>query len=182
MSDIDDLYNKSKELLNNQQEKVDEYAALRDNTDNNEISHPSISNTPINNNQNIENTSSNINPSIEDGVLFPGGPTKAQLELWKKQFTTQVGPYRMGKVFVVEIQDFGYVILRTLRRGEYLQINGYQNLNAYTREETIAHECCLFPVLEYEHMHELEAGIPATIAQIVMENSGFVKDYKMEVL
>ena len=97
--------------------------------------------------------------------IFPGGPTWEEVNLWKVQFPK-------SKIFVFNLCDDGFVV-RTINRVEYKNIVARTDLNAITREEQIAFQCCLFPKFDAAIMGEGGAGIPAAIAQFVMEESGF---------
>lgn len=187
---MEDIYSKAKKELESQQsttEVADEYAQFRnignDSDENiNSDTYVDIDNKSIQHDEVINNNPITGVELEEDNPIFQGGPRVSQIELWKKQYTNVISGYVMGKVFVVKLPDESMYVLRTLRRGEYLQIMALQNSNEFSREEIIAHECCLFPRLEYEDMHLLEGGIPSVIAQIVMENSAFTKDYSIQVL
>lgn len=112
----------------------------------------------------------------EDGTpLFEDGPTIAQVELWKKQFSKE-------KVFHTQIIDRHFVF-RTLNRFEYKQIVAINNIDSLYREEIICNTCVLWPMhYDFKTMAEEDSGYPSTLAQIIMENSGFTKEYGIEVL
>lgn len=107
--------------------------------------------------------------------LFVGGPPVGQIELWKKQFSKE-------KIFHTQIID-KHFIFRTLNRFEYKQIVGINNIDALYREEIICSTCVLWPLnYDFRMMAEEDGGYPSTLAQIIMENSGFTKEYGIEVL
>lgn len=122
-------------------------------------------------------------PQAEDPVfvdmeltpLFEGGPPVGQVALWKKQFSKE-------KVFHTQILD-RHFIFRTLNRFEYKQIVAIDNIDALYREEIICSTCVLWPRnYNFKKMAEEDSGYPSTLAQIIMENSGFTKEYGIEVL
>lgn len=112
----------------------------------------------------------------EDTVpVFEGGPAIGQVDLWKKQYTKE-------KVMHTQILDRHFVF-RTLNRFEYKQIVAIQNIDALYREEIICNTCVLWPMnYNFKAMAEEDSGYPSTLAQIIMENSGFTKEYGIEVL
>lgn len=110
-----------------------------------------------------------------DTPLFEDGPGLSQVELWKKQFTKE-------KIFHTQILDKHFVF-RTLNRFEYKQIVAIENIDALYREEIICHTCVLWPFnYDFKQMAAEDSGYPSTLAQIIMENSGFTKEYGIEVL
>lgn len=122
-------------------------------------------------------------PQAEDNVfidmeltpLFEGGPPIGQVALWKKQFSKE-------KVFHTQILE-RHFIFRTLNRFEYKQIVAIENIDALYREEIICSTCVLWPRnYNFKMMAEEDSGYPSTLAQIIMENSGFTKEYGIEVL
>lgn len=122
-------------------------------------------------------------PQAEDPIfvdmeltpLFEGGPPVGQVALWKKQFTKE-------KVYHTQILE-RHFIFRTLNRFEYKQIVAIDNIDALYREEIICATCILWPRnYDFKKMAEEDSGYPSTLAQIIMENSGFTKEYGIEVL
>ena len=74
-------------------------------------------------------------------------------------------------------------IFRTLNRFEYKQIVAIENIDALYREEIICTTCVLWPRnYDFKAMAGEDGGYPSTLAQIIMENSGFTKEYGIEVL
>lgn len=111
----------------------------------------------------------------EDSPIFEGGPGVSQVEVWKKQFDKE-------KVFHTLILDRHFVF-RTLNRFEYKQIVAIDNIDALHREEIICKTCVLWPYhYNFKQMAVEDSGYPSTLAQIIMENSGFTKEYGIEVL
>lgn len=110
-----------------------------------------------------------------DEPLFVGGPTKSQLDSWKKQWEGY-------DIYVTEIQE-QYFIFRTLNRFEYKQIVALPNVDALQREEIICETVTLFPYsYKWDVMAKEKAGLPSTFSQIIMEKSGFTNEYSIEVL
>ena len=110
-----------------------------------------------------------------DTPIFEDGPGASQVEIWKKQFTKE-------KVFHTQILDKHFVF-RTLNRFEYKQIVALENIDALHREEIICSTCVLWPYnYDFKTMATEDSGYPSTLAQIIMENSGFTKEYGIEVL
>ncbi len=107
--------------------------------------------------------------------LFDGGPPVGQVALWKKQYSKE-------KVYHTQILE-KHFIFRTLNRFEYKQIVAIENIDALYREEIICSTCVLWPRnYNFKMMAEEDGGYPSTLAQIIMENSGFTKEYGIEVL
>lgn len=116
-------------------------------------------------------------PGIEDvdEPLFFGGPLQSEIASWKKQFKGQ-------SVFITQAGG-EYFIIRTLNRYEYKQIVSIPNTDPLMREEIFCHTCVLWPrPYDWKSMASGKAGIPSTLATIIMEQSGFVKNYDLEVL
>ena len=110
-----------------------------------------------------------------DSPLFENGPGASQIELWKKQFSRE-------QVFHTQILEKHFVF-RTLNRYEYKQIVAIDNIDALHREEIICKTCVLWPFnYDFKTMAKEDGGYPSTLAQIIMENSGFTKEYGIEVL
>lgn len=111
----------------------------------------------------------------DDTPIFEGGPGISQIQIWKKQFTNE-------KVFHTQILEKHFVF-RTLNRFEYKQIVAIQNIDALYREEVICNTCVLWPMnYDFKKMATEDSGYPSTLAQIIMENSGFTKEYGIEIL
>lgn len=112
---------------------------------------------------------------IDTSEIFPGGPSLSQVELWKKQFG-------VSKIFHTQILEKHFVF-RTLDRYEYKQIVAIDNIDALYREEIICKTCVLYPFnYDFKKMAAEDGGYPSTLAQIIMENSGFTKEYGIEIL
>lgn len=111
----------------------------------------------------------------DDTPIFEGGPGISQIDIWKKQYTRE-------KIFHTQILDKHFVF-RTLNRYEYKQIVAIENIDALYREEIICTTCTLWPRnYDFKTMAGEDSGYPSTLAQIIMENSGFTKEYGIEVL
>ena len=110
-----------------------------------------------------------------DTPIFEDGPGTSQVEIWKKQFSNE-------KIFHTQILEKHFVF-RTLNRYEYKQIVAIENIDALYREEIICKTCVLWPYnYDFKRMAGEDSGYPSTLAQIIMENSGFTKEYGIEVL
>ena len=110
-----------------------------------------------------------------DETLFPGGPTKSQINSWKKEWEDY-------DIFVTQILNKMFVF-RTLNRFEYKQLVSFTDIDALVREETICQTVTLWPSgYNYKDMAVAKAGIPSTYSEIIMEKSGFTKDYAIEEL
>ena len=110
-------------------------------------------------------------------AIFPGGPLLSDVEDWKIEYPVS----EQYKVCVTQIDDL-YFVFRTLNRYEYKQIIN-MNISATGREEAICNTCTLWP-FDYTHkyMAHGRAGIPATYANIIMQESGFVKEFSITEL
>ncbi len=108
-------------------------------------------------------------------LVFENGPSVSQVELWKKK-------YGDGRVLHTKIIDRHFVF-RTLYRFEYKQIVAIDNIEALHREESICRTVTLWPSqYDFKKMAADDGGYPSTLAQIIMESSGFTKEYAIEVL
>ena len=155
---------------------INEMNEYEDNQNINSISHlpPNYGDDNINIEHNFVDESE-IEINKNDVPIFENGPGMSQVELWKKQYTQE-------KVFHVQIIDRDF-IFRTLNRFEYKQIVAIENIDALYREELICKICVLFPYnYDIKTMAAEDSGYPSTLAQIIMENSGFTKEYGIEVL
>lgn len=111
----------------------------------------------------------------DDTPIFEDGPGISQIDIWKKQYSRE-------KIFHTQILDRHFVF-RTLNRYEYKQIVAIENIDALYREEIICTTCTLWPRnYDFKTMAGEDSGYPSTLAQIIMENSGFTKEYGIEVL
>ena len=178
-----DLMNAAKLKLETQQKAEDSsyqediYADIR------EESQEEYPNITYSNSQNTQEYNIQHEPFPEeeyfidpdDTPLFEGGPGISQIDIWKKQYDKE-------KVFHTQIIDKHFVF-RTLNRFEYKQIVAIENIDALYREEIICHTCVLWPFnYDFKAMAAEDSGYPSTLAQIIMENSGFTKEYGIEVL
>lgn len=110
-----------------------------------------------------------------DELLFPGGPSKIDLDTWKKDWEGY-------DIYITEILNQTF-IFRTLNRYEYKQLITLQNVDALQREEVICQTVTLWPQnYTWKEMATTLAGIPSTYAEIIMEKSGFTKDFAIQVL
>lgn len=112
---------------------------------------------------------------LDDTPIFEDGPGISQIDIWKKEYSKE-------KIFHTLILDKHFVF-RTLNRFEYKQIVALENIDALYREELICQTCVLWPFnYNFKKMAAEDSGYPSTLAQIIMENSGFTKEYGIEVL
>ena len=110
-----------------------------------------------------------------DVAIYEGGPNVSQVELWKKEWPNH-------DVFAVEILGERFVV-RTLNRFEYKQLVAMANVNALQREEIICETCVFHPTnYDFKAMALSKAGIVSTLSQVIMENSGFTKEYAIQLL
>ncbi len=108
------------------------------------------------------------NNFLHDDEIFKGGPSRTQVMSWKKQF--EVDDHR---VFLNEISG-EHFIWRTLNRAEYREIMALPDTDPLQREELICEICTLFPYdYNFTSMTNRRAGIPAVLAQLIMQESGF---------
>lgn len=178
---LDDLAKAAKLKLQAQQnnasaakeEPEDIYASFRDemNEEGNSSEIPQFKNPYAE----YDDTEDEINIRENEDLLFEGGPSLSQVELWKKKFGE-------GRVFHIKIIERHFVF-RTLYRFEYKQIVAIDNIDSLHREEIICSTVTLWPnKYDFKRMAADDGGYPSTLAQIIMENSGFTKDYAIEVL
>lgn len=188
---INDLMNAAKIKLEAQQkqneiQQEDIYAELK-----NEMNYDDVQDININNTSNTdyndleyqikhdneEDSEEDIMDYIDpdDASIFEDGPGFSQIQIWKKQFTKE-------KIFHTQILE-KHFIFRTLNRFEYKQIVAIENIDALHREEIICSTCVLWPQnYNFKYMASQDSGYPSTLAQIIMENSGFTKEYGIEIL
>jgi hypothetical protein len=117
------------------------------------------------------------NPTINeyDKPIFPGGPLESQINSWKKQLSN----YDM---FMTEVGG-DFFVFRTLNRYEYKQICALKNTDPLQREEIICETCTLWPkAYKFDKMATGKAGTPSTLAQVIMEKSGFTKEFQIQIL
>lgn len=113
--------------------------------------------------------------NLYDEPLFPGGPTRSKIEAWKKDWNGY-------DIYITEILNETF-IFRTLNRFEYKQLVSLQNVDALQREEVICQTVTLWPdEYTWREMATTLAGIPSTYAEIIMEKSGFTKDFAIQVI
>lgn len=181
---MDMLVKNAKERLENQSianesvgEDVDYYADFYDDEPQANNEHNQDINTPNYNDVDFDREFHTEEYDIDHSgaTLWHGGPTKSMIQLWKRQFEGH-------DVIYVEVMDQKFIV-RTPNRHEYKSIVAVQGSNAYNREEMICETVVLWPQqYTWKVMSEKKAGIPSSIAEIVMEKSGFTKEYTSEVL
>lgn len=106
--------------------------------------------------------------------IFPGGPTESTVGIWKKTYPDCF-------VFATELSGVIF-IARSITRLEYKKLVALP-IDQLQREEVICSTCILFPHnVNWQEVNGLRGGIPSTLASIIMENSGFSKDYSVQIL
>jgi hypothetical protein len=122
----------------------------------------------------------NINDDVAeldpyDEVLWENGPTQTDIDILKKQ-------YSKYEVSACEIVN-EYFIFRTLNRYEYKQLVARQNTNQLVREELICEACVLWPSeYDFRNMASGKGGVPSTLAEIIMRQSGFTQEFNIQIL
>jgi hypothetical protein len=114
-----------------------------------------------------------------DEELYPGGPLISQVMAWKATFGE-------GTVFMTEVAGELF-IWRTMNRFEYKAIVTRLNSDPLQREEMMCEACVLWhpdsPMpYSYEVQAQTKAGIPARLAELIMEKSGFDRNVKTRAL
>jgi hypothetical protein len=110
-----------------------------------------------------------FNNQMEKGTekVFEGGPTKDAVENWKNQFG--------GDIYMTEF-DTETFIWRPISRLEFKKIvNAEGNQDDFYREERVTELCVLWPE-NYSHDDIIDgkAGVPAVLADQIMNKSGFL--------
>lgn len=105
-----------------------------------------------------------IGPDGEE-LLFPNGPSVAQVEEWKSRFGDEV--------YLTEFEEEIF-LWRPITRKEYKQVMKVQNADSFYKEERICDAVILYPQgYNFMQMSSGKAGIPTLLAELVMEKSGF---------
>lgn len=105
-----------------------------------------------------------VGPNGEE-LLFPNGPSVAQVEEWKSQYGDEV--------YLTEFEDETF-LWRPITRKEYKQVMKVQNADSFYKEERICEAVVLFPSgYNFMAMTNGKAGVPTLLAELVMEKSGF---------
>lgn len=106
--------------------------------------------------------------------IYIGGPSETQIDLWKKT-------YPGGVVLAVDLGGEVFVV-RSLTRLEYKKLLALQ-IDQLQREEIICNTCVLYPSsTNWQNFVQMRAGVPSTLASVIMENSGFNNNYGIQVL
>jgi hypothetical protein len=87
---------------------------------------------------------------------------KRQIESWKDEY--------YGAVYVTQIEDYEF-IWRGLTKAEFKKANEYYE-DLYDRAEYVSRICVLFPEIE-DWGVDMFAGIPETLAENILRESGF---------
>lgn len=192
MGEYDDLMKAAKQKLEfekngtingdiDQETPDDIYASLREDSidDNDSNGLPEINgnidySSKPNIDQYIEGEKEDIYIDPSDTPIFEGGPGISKVQLWKKQ-------YGINNIYHTKILE-KHFLFRTINRAEYEQIASLA-LDSLTNEELICKTCVLWPInYDYAMIGKEPAGYPSTLAQIIMENSGFTNEYGIEVI
>ncbi|MCX7610383.1 MAG: hypothetical protein N2043_02195 [Ignavibacterium sp.] len=111
--------------------------------------------------------------SNKDYRIFPGGPYQSEINSWKKQF---------GEIYTTEICGERF-IWRCINRYEYKEIVSIANTDPLMREEMICETCVLYPSnYDFETMANGKGGIPAALSELIMEKSGFTRNFEVRKL
>lgn len=101
----------------------------------------------------------------KEELLFEGGPTLARLAEWKSQYMD---------VYTSEIDNVIY-LWRPINRKEYKDLVKNKEADALYKEERLCEKCVLWPEdYNFMKMSFDRAGVPSTLAEHIMEKSGFV--------
>lgn len=173
-NELDVLANNAKKQLQQQGEDVNFYEGINDyeDSDSKDIDYDDLYDISRSEYQGEEDL-----PVLNkfDELLFPGGPSKNEIDIWKKD-------WQGYEIYITEILNQTF-IFRTLNRFEYKQLISLTNVDALQREEVICQTVTLWPQeYTWKEMATTLAGIPSTYAEIIMEKSGFTKDYAIQVL
>lgn len=115
----------------------------------------------------IDAIGDDIDATMGDELIFPGGPTYNELEGWKSQFA--------GEIYMTEFDDDDSYIWRPIRRKEYKDISKINGADQFYKEERICEKCVLFPKnYSYVAMTNGKAGTPSLLSELILEKSGFV--------
>lgn len=186
--DLKAIAEQAKQKLNEQQTAsetiTDMYAEFRDDEEEVELLRPeSLSPTlyddqeedPIYLQHSPEEEEEDIQLDPYDLAIFPDGPSRSEVELWKKEWEGH-------DVLAVNIQN-EYFVIRSMNRFEYKKLVALENIDALRREEVICTNCTLFPYeYDFKKLAVARGGIPSTLAQVIMEASGFTQEYQIQML
>ena len=75
-------------------------------------------------------------------------------------------------IYKVIVSDEVYIV-RTLERDEYVKISNNPETGISEKEELITEACVVWPNMKLEDVQKLPAGAPTTLAELVMQRSGF---------
>jgi hypothetical protein len=105
-----------------------------------------------------------IGPDGEE-LLFPNGPSVAQVEEWKSRFGDEI--------YLTEFEEEVF-LWRPITRKEYKGVMKVPNADSFYKEERICEAVILYPQnYNFMAMTSGKAGIPTLLAELVMEKSGF---------
>ncbi|CZR97751.1 MULTISPECIES: hypothetical protein [unclassified Clostridioides] len=111
--------------------------------------------------------------ALEDTPLFKDGPGTIQLQTWKKKWSDY-------DIYMIDILKKRF-IFRTINRFEYKQLLSLQNIDTLEREEIICQTVTLWPE-NYDWKDKSKAGLATSYSEVIMEKSGFTKDFVIEVI
>ena len=183
--ELNEMAKKAKEELANQTKGTNrfDYSAIMNNTRTAPEENYTLSQTEGNAHEDNVNMDDEIpqsifeeNPKLKqfDEELFPGGPTSTELDLMKKEWEGY-------DIYIIELLNKYTFIFRTLSRFEYKQLVALQNVDALQREEIICEAAVLWPKqFNATVMAPEKAGIPSTLSEIIMDKSGFTKDFAVQ--
>lgn len=86
----------------------------------------------------------------------------AMVDKWKEQFPRVESIHILGTLY----------IYRGMNRGEYIALM-QQGQDKIKNDETVASKCTLYPKIEQMAWVELPAGLPTTLADLILTASGF---------
>lgn len=119
-------------------------------------------------------------PEVEDldpsAEIWEGGPNAGQIMTWKEKY---------GDVFVSSFTPDDHIVWRTMNRFEYRNHVKQMEQMAQTgqvttaeagliNEEAMCQICVLYPSITPEFLATCEAGVPSSLANDILEASGFV--------
>ncbi len=96
---------------------------------------------------------------------FEGGPTKAEVEKWKKT---------CGHIYMTRFDDGAVYLWRPLTRQEWRRIRSTQGADQLYQEEEICQLCVVWPKWDAVRARSIGmAGTPSTLADQIIDRSGF---------
>lgn len=103
----------------------------------------------------------------KEELVFENGPTVTKLAEWKSMY---------GDVYSSSIDGTVY-IWKPINRKEYKDLVKNKDADAFYKEERLCEKCVLWPAdYNFMAMAMESAGVPSTLAEQIMEKSGFIAD------